>query len=128
ELATPRPIRGRWGFSNASSGSWTMGSQNRIKELHHGLEMDRTSCSRFWANQFRVLMTAAAYVLMQELRLKAQRTGCCRAQISTLRERLIKLGARVVISVRRIVLHLPASFPHLADWNRIAGALGARAG
>jgi len=42
--------------------------ENRIKELH-ALEIDRTSCSRFWANQFRVLLTAAAYVLMQELRL-----------------------------------------------------------
>jgi hypothetical protein len=38
--------------------------ENRIKELH-ALEIDRTSCTRFWANQFRVLLTAAAYVLMQ---------------------------------------------------------------
>jgi NAD(P)-dependent dehydrogenase (short-subunit alcohol dehydrogenase family) len=37
--------------------------ESRLKELHHGLEMDRTSCSRFWANQFRVLLTLAAYVL-----------------------------------------------------------------
>jgi hypothetical protein len=34
--------------------------ENRLKELHHGLALDRTSCSRFWANQFRVLLTAAA--------------------------------------------------------------------
>ena len=44
----------------------------RIKELHHGLEIDRTSCTRFWANQFRVLLTAAAYALMQELRVPAR--------------------------------------------------------
>jgi hypothetical protein len=37
--------------------------ESRLRELHHGLEMDRTSCSRFWANQFRVLLTLAAYVL-----------------------------------------------------------------
>jgi hypothetical protein len=49
--------------------------ENRIKELHE-LQIDRTSCSDFWANQFRVLLTAAAYVLMQELRLKAARTSC----------------------------------------------------
>jgi hypothetical protein len=36
--------------------------ENRLKELHHGLELDRTSCSRFLANQFRVLLTLAAYV------------------------------------------------------------------
>lgn len=102
--------------------------ENRIKELHHGLEIDRTSCPRFWANQFRVLLTAAAYVLMQELRLAATRTSCARAQVSTLRERLIKLGVRVEVSVRRIVLHLPAAFPFLHTWQRVALALGARAG
>jgi len=102
--------------------------ENRIKELHHGLQIDRTSCSRFWANQFRVLLTAAAYVLMQELRLRARRTGCARAQVSTLRERLFKIGAWVEVSARRIVLHLPASFPFKHDWARLAVALGARAG
>jgi len=102
--------------------------ENRIKELHHGLQIDRTSCSRFWANQFRVLLTAAAYVLMQELRLRARRTGCARAQVSTLRERLFKIGAWVEVSVRRVVLHLPASFPFKHDWARLAVALGARAG
>ncbi len=54
--------------------------ENRIKELHD-LQIDRTSCSDFWANQFRVLLTAAAYVLMQELRLRAAGTACARAQI-----------------------------------------------
>ncbi len=102
--------------------------ENRIKELHHGLEIDRTSCSRFWANQFRVLMTAAAYVLMQELRLRAVGTSCDRSQVSTLRQRLIKIGVRVEISVRRLVLHLPASFPYLRAWRRVACGLGARAG
>jgi hypothetical protein len=99
--------------------------ENRIKELHHGLEIDRTSCSRFWANQFRVLLTAAAYVLMQELRLAARGTHCARAQVSTLRERLLKLGARVVVSCRRIVLHLPRSCAALHAWTRIASNLGA---
>ena len=67
--------------------------ENRIKELHD-LQIDRTSCSDFWANQFRVLLTAAAYVLLQELRLRAARTDCARAQVWSLRERLLKLGAR----------------------------------
>src|SRR5207253_4845084 len=86
--------------------------ENRIKELHD-LEIDRTSCTSFWANQLRVLLTAAAYVLMQELRLRAAGTACARAQVHTLRERLLKLGARVMVSVRRFVIHLPASFPFL---------------
>ena len=97
----------------------------RIKELHHGLEIDRTSCTRFWANQFRVLLTAAAYALMQELRTRAAGTGCARAQVSTLRERLLKLGVWMTSSVRRVVLHLPQSAPWYADWRRIALRLGA---
>src|SRR5579864_1469990 len=102
--------------------------ENRIKELHDGLQIGRTSCSRFWANQLRVLLTAAAYVLMQELRLRAARTACGHAQVTTLRERLLKLGVHVVGSVRRIVLHLPMSTPFLAAWRHIALALGALSG
>jgi hypothetical protein len=102
--------------------------ENRIKELQHDLAIGRTSCSRFWANQLRVLLTAAAYVLMQELRLRAARTSCARAQMGTLRLRLLKLGAHVVGSVRRIVLHLPRSAPDAVAWRRIAVSLGARPG
>jgi hypothetical protein len=101
--------------------------ENRIKELHD-LQIDRTSCSSFWANQFRVLLTAAAYVLMQELRLRAYGTNCARAQVWMLRERLLKLGARVLVSVRRVVLHLPASFPFLPAFRKVALALGALSG
>lgn len=102
--------------------------ENRIKELHHGLEIDRTSCERFWANQFRVLLTAAAYVLMQEIRLRAKRTSLARAQVQTLRERLFKVGGHVRVSVRRLVLHLPAAFPYQDTWKRVALALGATPG
>jgi hypothetical protein len=100
--------------------------ENRIKELHDGLQIGRTSCCRFWANQLRVLLTAAAYILMQELRLRAARTACARMQLTSLRERLLKLGVHVVVSVRRIVLHLPTSTPDLVAWRHIALALGAR--
>lgn len=99
--------------------------ENRIKELHHGLEIDRTSCCRFLANQLRVLLTLAAYVLMQELRLRAAGTLFARAQVSTLRDHLLKVGARLTSSVRRIVLHLPSSFAFLRAWTVIARRLGA---
>lgn len=98
--------------------------ENRIKELH-AMQIDRTSCTRFWANQFRVLLTAAAYVLMQELRLAAAATDCARAQVWTMRERFLKLGARVMVSVRRIVVHLPQSFPFLTTLRHMALELGA---
>lgn len=98
--------------------------ENRIKELKNDLAMDRTSCSRFLANQFRVLLTAAAYVLMQELRFRARHTDLARAQVGTLRLRLLKLAAWVEVSVRRIVLHLPRRFPGRPAWLRIAAAVG----
>jgi hypothetical protein len=101
--------------------------ENRLKELHHGLEMDRTSCSRFLANQFRVLLTLAAYILLQGLQRRAAGTGCADAQVTTLRERLIKLAVRVECSVRRIVLHLPLSFPWLSTWHHLARTVGATA-
>jgi Transposase DDE domain group 1 len=88
--------------------------ENRLKELHHGLAMDRTSCHWFLANQFRVLLTVAAYILFQTLQAQAEGTACADAQVSTLRERLIKLAAWVERSVRRIVLHFPHHRP-LAD-------------
>jgi hypothetical protein len=99
--------------------------ENRLKELHHGLEMDRTSCSRVLANQLRVLLTLAAYILFQELQRRAQRTVCADAQVTTLRERLIKLAVWVERSVRRIVLHFPAAFPWFRPWRQIARAVGA---
>lgn len=99
--------------------------ENRIKELHYGLAIDRTSCTRFFANQFRVLLTAIAYVLLQELRLRANRTSLAGAQVSTLRERLLKLAVWVQSSTRRVVLHLPHDAPWRSDWCRIARALGA---
>ena len=101
--------------------------ENRIKELK-ALDVDRTSCTNFWANQLRVLMAAAAYVLLQEIRLNAALTSLARAQVWTLRERLLKLGARIVSTVRRIVVHLPESFPWRNDFQKIATALGATAG
>ena len=99
--------------------------ENRIKELKDGLEIDRTSCTSFKANQLRVLMTAAAYVLMQEIRMHASDTCCARAQVSTLRLRLLKFGVWIESSVRRIVLHLPVTEPYANEWQRIARSVGA---
>jgi hypothetical protein len=102
--------------------------ENRIKELHDGMQIGRTSCSNFWANTFRVILTAAAYVLMQEMRLHLATTRWARAQVSTLRERFLKLGTQVVVSVRRIVLHLPRSFPDRDNFAHLALSLCASPG
>jgi hypothetical protein len=100
-------------------------AENRIKELKEDLEIDRTSCSSFAANQLRVLLTAAAYVLYQELRCRITARDEVRAQVGTLRLQLIKIGGRIVASVRRIVVHLAASYPWRDRWRRAAQQCGA---
>ena len=100
-------------------------SENRIKELECDLQIDRTSCSRFLANAFRVLLTLVAYALFQELRWRLRRTRLARAQVCTLRLVLLKVAARVEETVRRIVFHLPTSYPWVDDFRRAAKAAGA---
>jgi hypothetical protein len=85
--------------------------ENRIKELKAGVALDRLSCSRFLGNQFRLLLTLAAYILVQALRQHAAGTACATAQATTLRERLLKVAVWIERSVRRIVLHFSTSFP-----------------
>lgn len=97
--------------------------ENRIKELKDALRMDRTSCSSFLTNQARVIMHAAAFVLYQDLRLHAAGTSLARAQVTTLRERLIKLGGWIKRSTRRIVIHLPQDAPWRKEWITIANSL-----
>jgi hypothetical protein len=99
--------------------------ENRIKELKADLGLGRMSCHRFFANQLRLLLTAAAYVLMQEIRSRLARTSLATAQIATLRLRLLKIGARVVRSVRRVVVHLAAAHPWRRQWRQAARAWGA---
>jgi len=100
-------------------------AENRIKEMKHGLDLGRTSCSSFRANQFRVQLTAAAYVLMQELARKARYTVYRNAQVTRLRDRLLKLPAWVEESVRRVVVHLPTSFIGKVAWTHVAARAGA---
>jgi hypothetical protein len=99
-------------------------SENRIKELKDGLDVDRTSCHRAIANQFRLLLVQAAYILYQELRLRAARTEFRNAQVSSLRIALIKIGGVVRSSVRRVVLHLSDSHPWIDVWKQIASRCG----
>ena len=99
--------------------------ENRIKELKGDLDMDRTSCKSHDANQLRVLLTAAAYALLQELRLHVARILRTRPTAGTVRLQLIKSGGRVISSVRRVAVHLAESHPWKNDWLRVSRALGA---
>jgi hypothetical protein len=96
--------------------------ENRIKEFKLDLKADRLSCHRFWANQFRLLLHASAYVLMQAMRAALAGTEYARAQVSTLRLRLLKVGARVRESVRRVLVQLPSAYPGMDLWLRLVRA------
>jgi len=86
--------------------------ENRIKEQQLGLFADRTSCHDFVANQFRLLLSAAAYILIETLRREAlAQSELATAQVTTIRLKLLKIGASLVCSVRRIVLHLAGGYP-----------------
>jgi Transposase DDE domain group 1 len=94
--------------------------ENRIKELKLDLKADRLSCHRFWSNQFRLLLHAAAYVLLQAMRRGLAGTELAAAQAVTLQLRLLKVGARIIESVRRVRVSLPSAYPWLSLWWRLA--------
>ena len=86
--------------------------ENEIKDHKRYLKSDRTSCHRFEANQFRVFLHSAAYVLLDTLRREVLRgTPWARATMETLQLRLLKLGARVHEWTDRIKISLPSSCP-----------------
>jgi hypothetical protein len=87
-------------------------AENRIKEQQLGLFADRTSCHEFVPNQFRVMLSAAAYLLVQCLRQTALAgTELAEAQVTTIRLKLLKIGGLIKRSARRIVLHLASGCP-----------------
>jgi len=100
-------------------------AENRIKELKDGLRFDLTSCTSFRANQFRNLLVAAAYALCQQLRHAARGTTCERAQVATLRERLLKLAVVIRETARRIWIEAPKTYAWLTVWRTIALRVGA---
>lgn len=86
--------------------------ENRIKEQQLGLFAGRTSCHHFVANQFRLLLSSFAYTLIETLRRTTlAETELAHAQVSTIRSKLLKIGAVVRTSVRRIVLQLSSAYP-----------------
>ena len=98
--------------------------ENRIKEQQLGLFAGRTSCHKFVANQLRLLLSSFAYTLIEALRRTALAgTELARAQASTIRTKLLKIGAVVVKSVRRIVLRLSSAYPLQTLFQQVVARL-----
>jgi hypothetical protein len=84
--------------------------ENRIKEHQLDVFSDRTSCHEFYSNQLRLWFSCFAYVLMQTLRHTAlATTELANAQLGTIRLKLLKLGAQIRLTVRRIVIAFSSS-------------------
>lgn len=87
--------------------------ENRIKEQQLDLFSDRTSCHLWWPNQFRLLLSSLAYVLIDAIRrLALKGTQLAQAQCGTIRLKLLKIGAVVLRNTRWIRLHLSSAFPY----------------
>ena len=87
--------------------------ENRIKEQQLDLFADRTSCHRWWPNQFRLLLSSLAYTPLEAIRrLALAGTELARAYVGTIRLKLLKIGAVILRNTRRIRFLLSSSYPH----------------
>jgi len=98
--------------------------ENRIKEQQLDLFADRTSCSLWWPNQFRLLLSTLAYTLMAAIRRIALRhTELAHATCATIRLKLFKVGAVVIRNTRRVKLLLSSSYPYQALFQSVCQKL-----
>lgn len=89
-----------------------------------GLFADRTSAHHWWANQFRLLLSSLAYVLMEAIRrLALKGTALARAQMTTIRLKLFKIGAVILHNSRRIRFLLSSAYPYQALFLMVAARL-----
>jgi DDE family transposase len=103
--------------------------ENRIKECQLDLFADRTSAKTMHANQLRLWFASMAYVLVCALRrIGLAHTQFARASCGTIRLKLLKIGALVRTSVRRIKLAMPSAFPYQAEYRAAHAALASATG
>ena len=102
-------------------------SEGWIKDFKRALKADRLSCHRFFANQFRLLLHAAAYWLLDDIRRRLVGAGVRRMQLDTLRLLLVKIGGRVRQLFTKIRLHLASGHPGQYLWHTLSSAQPGRA-
>ncbi len=103
-------------------------TENYIKVFKKDLAMDRLSCHRFLANQFRLLLHGLAYQLLLALRDYLGGTAWSQLEIETLRRRVLKLGARIRQTTRRIWIHGSSSYPEPETFLLVLQRICARPG
>lgn len=99
-------------------------SENRIKEQQLDLFADRTSTGKMWSNQLRLYFSSMAYVLLQTLRrLGLAGTEMAKAQCGTIRVKLLKIGAQIRVTVRKIWVSLAGGYPYAELFARVCAKL-----
>ena len=94
--------------------------ENRIKEQQLDLFADRTSSSMMRANQLRLWFSTTAYSLLHLLRRRGlKHTRWAQAQCGTIRLKLLKIGARIQVSVRRVVVSMASGYPYQRSFAQI---------
>ena len=89
--------------------------ENRIKEQQLDLFADRTSCHKWWPNQFRLLLSSLAYALLETIRrIGLKGAEMARAQCGAIRLKLLKIGAVILRNSRRVRFHLSGACPDKA--------------
>jgi hypothetical protein len=95
-------------------------AENRIKEQQLHLFADRTSARTMRANQIRLFFSSIAYVLLDALRrLGLSGTALSEAQCQTIRSKLLKIGALVRVTVRKVWVHLASGCPYVEVFRRV---------
>jgi hypothetical protein len=100
--------------------------ENRIKEQQLDLFADRTSTAKMWSNQLRLYFSSIAYVLLKTLRrIGLAGTDLEKAQCGTIRLKLLKIGAQVRVTVRKVWVSLSGAYPYAALFARVIANLEA---
>ena len=90
--------------------------ENRIQETQRALFADRVSSMRFAGNQLRMILSAAAYILMNVIKQNCLvKKDKIALRVDTIRNRFLKVAAVITKNTRRIVFHLPSNYPYKKD-------------
>ena len=121
-IVTSLTARGKYLYDKVYCARGDM--ENRIKEQQLDLYADRTSCHRWWPNQFRLLLSSVAYVLLESIRRLALRdTPMANAYVGTIRLKLLKIGAVIIRNTRRIRFMMSSHYPYQNLFYLVANRL-----
>ncbi len=121
-IVTNLPGEAQWLYEKVYCARGEM--ENRIKEQQLCLFADRTSSSKWLTNQFRLLLSAMAYTLIEAIRnIALKGTDLAKAQCSTIRLKLLKIGAIIVRNTRRVIVSMSSTYPWQALFKKVAKRL-----